>query len=75
MNCRKENYHAFIARKMSGWKELAVCGIDKLEQLRGRRNLRRLAGTHPDVAVECGLDPRVDGVSGGMGSEIPGLDG
>lgn len=55
MNCIKERYTAFIARKMSSWKELALYGLDKYERARGRRNFRRLLLAHPGIAADCGV--------------------
>ncbi len=72
MNCRGENYNAFIAMKMSGWKEVANCGIDKFEQTRGRRNLRALADAHPEIAAECGLGQSANGMGGSTMFETRG---
>jgi hypothetical protein len=75
MNCRNENYNTFITRKMLGWRELAVYGVDRYERARGRRNLRSLLDAHPDVAVDCGLGLLADLLSGHTESQVPGLDG
>jgi len=75
MNCRIENYNALIARKMSGWNELANCGVDKFERARGRRNLRRLTGNHPEIAVDCEIGQPRSGMSGRTELQIPGLGG
>jgi hypothetical protein len=72
MNCNPRNRRDYLIAKMLGWRELASCGIDVYERARGRRNIRRLAVAHPDVAIDCGLGQLVDLSGGGTAS---GLDG
>lgn len=56
MNCNLENRRDYLEAKIRGWRELAVCGIDRFERSRGRRNLRRLASAHPEVASDCAVN-------------------
>ncbi len=37
MNCRPENYVAFITFKANGWHEIATCAIDKGQRAWGRK--------------------------------------
>jgi hypothetical protein len=56
MNCNACNRRAYLAARICGWREVASGGVDKFERARGRRNLRRLAQAHPDIAAECGMN-------------------
>lgn len=49
MNCRKENYEAFIVFKANGWREIATRAIDKHCRSWGRKSYRRLVRAHPEI--------------------------
>jgi hypothetical protein len=75
MNCNSENRHDYLRAKIRGWKEVAICGIDKFERARGRRNLKRLTGAHPGIAAECGFGQPGSGMSDNTEFQIPERDG
>jgi len=54
MNCRKENYEAFIIFKANGWHEIATRAIDKHYRSWGRKNYRRLVRRHPEIFGDPG---------------------
>lgn len=55
MNCKIENRSDFLKAKIVGWREVTSCGVDRYERARGRRNLKRLIGAYPAIAVDCGI--------------------
>jgi hypothetical protein len=74
MNCNPKNQHDHLVAKILGWREVANCGVDHCERVRGRRNLRRLANTHPEIAADCGIGGASNEGSGSTEFQIPGLD-
>jgi hypothetical protein len=61
MNCSLQNRHDFLRAKIRGWQQVANCGVHRYERARGRRNLRRLASAHPEIATDCGIgQPRAE---------------
>ena len=48
MNCRPENYEAFIRFKAYRWLEIETRAIEKRHRVWGRRNRLRLISRHPE---------------------------
>ena len=74
MNCNMASRRGYLEAKIRGWSELANCGVDRFEQARGRRNLRRLVGAHPQMAAECGVGQPANGMCGRAKARVPGLE-
>jgi hypothetical protein len=57
MNCRPENYEAFIRYMACQWYEIETRGISKDDRAWARRNRLRLMRRHPEIfgdpAGEC----------------------
>lgn len=49
MNCKAENYEAFIRFKAHEWHEIETGAIDKWQRAWGRRNRLRLMRRHPEI--------------------------
>ena len=54
MNCRQENYEAFIRFKANQWLEIETRAIEKRHRTWGRRNRLRLISRHPEFFAEPG---------------------
>ena len=72
MNCKSQNRHDYLEAKIREWQEVANCGVDEFERARGRRNLRRLTGTHPEIAADCGIGQPRSGMGSGVRFETRG---
>lgn len=49
MNCRPDNYVAFIIYKANAWNEIATRAIEKGHRAWGAKNYRRLVRAHPEI--------------------------
>jgi hypothetical protein len=54
MNCKRENYEAFIIFKTNAWNEIATRAIDKHQRAWGAKNYRRLVRAHPEIFAPQG---------------------
>lgn len=54
MNCKAENYEAFIRFRARQWYEIETRAIDKQHRSWGRRNRLRLISRHPEFFAESG---------------------